>query len=197
MPAGVEALFAFLLAGILALLLVPLTDRLARHVGAIDVPDDQRSLHAVPTPRLGGLAIFVAVLAAALIWLPWDAETRAILVGAALITVLGAFVTKLLSLFRLKQVMQAGLAKFLPWKSLALNAAVSLAAAAPAMVVKTHLDLPPFPLLFVACLAYSVAWLVLAFALRLITVDERMALVGLLQRFPTNAAKFGELIRSF
>jgi UDP-GlcNAc:undecaprenyl-phosphate GlcNAc-1-phosphate transferase len=88
-PASLEALFAFLLAGVLALLLVPLTDRLARRIGAIDRPDDQRSLHAAPTPRLGGLAIFAAVLAAALIWLPWDAETRAILAGAALITVVG------------------------------------------------------------------------------------------------------------
>lgn len=89
MPASVEALLAFLLAGVLALLLVPLTDRLARRIGAIDRPDSQRSLHAAPTPRLGGLAIFVAVLAAALVWLPWDAETRAILAGAAVITAVG------------------------------------------------------------------------------------------------------------
>jgi UDP-GlcNAc:undecaprenyl-phosphate GlcNAc-1-phosphate transferase len=88
-PAGVEALLALLLAGILALLLVPLTDRVARRIGAIDHPDDQRSLHTAPTPRLGGLAIFVAVLVAALIWLPWDGETRAILTGAALITAVG------------------------------------------------------------------------------------------------------------
>jgi len=87
--APVEALLAFLLAGVLALLLVPLTDGLARRVGAIDHPDGQRSLHAAPTPRLGGLAIFAAVLVAALIWLPWDAETRAILAGAALITAVG------------------------------------------------------------------------------------------------------------
>ncbi len=36
MPAALDALLAFLLAGVLALLLVPLTDRLARRVGAID-----------------------------------------------------------------------------------------------------------------------------------------------------------------
>lgn len=88
MPASVDALLAFLLAGILALLLVPLTDRLARRVGAIDYPNE-RSLHEAPTPKLGGLAILVAVLAAGLIWLPWDAETRAILTGAILIAVVG------------------------------------------------------------------------------------------------------------
>lgn len=89
MDAAVEALLALALAGVLALLLVPVTDRVARRIGAIDHPDDQRSLHAAPTPRLGGLAIFAAVLAAALIWLPWNAETRSILAGAALITTVG------------------------------------------------------------------------------------------------------------
>jgi UDP-GlcNAc:undecaprenyl-phosphate GlcNAc-1-phosphate transferase len=88
MPASLDALFAFLLAGILALVLVPYTDRLARRVGAIDLPNE-RSLHEAPTPKLGGLAILVAVLVTGLIWLPWDAETRAILIGAVLITAVG------------------------------------------------------------------------------------------------------------
>jgi UDP-GlcNAc:undecaprenyl-phosphate GlcNAc-1-phosphate transferase len=87
-PNSLDALLAFLLAGVLALLLVPLTDRLARRVGAIDIPDD-RSLHEAPTPSLGGLAILVAVLAAGIVWLPWDAETRAILAGAVTIGVVG------------------------------------------------------------------------------------------------------------
>ena len=42
-----------------------------------------RSLHELPTPRLGGLAILAGVVAASLIWLPWNAETRAILTGAS------------------------------------------------------------------------------------------------------------------
>jgi UDP-GlcNAc:undecaprenyl-phosphate GlcNAc-1-phosphate transferase len=88
MPASLDALFAFLLAGLAAFLLVPFTDRLARRVGAIDYPNE-RSLHEVPTPKLGGLAILVGVLLTGLIWLPWDAETRAILVGAVLITGVG------------------------------------------------------------------------------------------------------------
>ena len=49
----------------------------------------ERSLHDVPTPKLGGLAILVAVLGAGAIWLPWDDETRSILGGAAAITLLG------------------------------------------------------------------------------------------------------------
>jgi UDP-GlcNAc:undecaprenyl-phosphate GlcNAc-1-phosphate transferase len=71
-----------------ALVLVPPTDRLARRVGAIDFPT-ARSLHEMPTPRLGGLAILVAVVVASLIWLPWSSETRAILAGAVAIALLG------------------------------------------------------------------------------------------------------------
>jgi UDP-GlcNAc:undecaprenyl-phosphate/decaprenyl-phosphate GlcNAc-1-phosphate transferase len=69
MPSSLDALLAFLFAAVLALLLVPLTDRLARRVGAIDFPNE-RSLHEAPTPRLGGLAILIAVLVTGLIWLP-------------------------------------------------------------------------------------------------------------------------------
>jgi UDP-GlcNAc:undecaprenyl-phosphate GlcNAc-1-phosphate transferase len=88
MPSTLDALLAFLLAGVLALALVPATDRLARRVGAIDFPGE-RSLHEIPTPRLGGLAILAAVLVTGLIWLPWDAETRSILAGAVLIAIVG------------------------------------------------------------------------------------------------------------
>jgi UDP-GlcNAc:undecaprenyl-phosphate GlcNAc-1-phosphate transferase len=88
MPGSVEALLAFLLAGVLTLLLVPLTDRLARRLGAIDLPNE-RSLHEAPTPKLGGLAILAGVLVAGLIWLPWDGETRAMLIGAVLIGLVG------------------------------------------------------------------------------------------------------------
>ncbi len=88
MPDSLDALFAFLLAGVVALLLVPLTDRLARRVGAIDVPGE-RSLHEAPTPRLGGLAILAGVLVSGLAFLPWDGETRAILCGALIIAAVG------------------------------------------------------------------------------------------------------------
>lgn len=87
-PTTADAILAFFLAGALALLLVPLTERLAIKVGAIDHPGE-RSLHTVPTPKLGGLGILVGALAAGLIWLPDDSETRAILYGAVAISAVG------------------------------------------------------------------------------------------------------------
>ena len=82
--------FAFLLAGVVALLLVPLTDRLARRVGAIDLPR-RRALAARRADAEAGRPGDPRrrSSSAALIWLPWDAETRAILAGAALIALVG------------------------------------------------------------------------------------------------------------
>jgi UDP-GlcNAc:undecaprenyl-phosphate/decaprenyl-phosphate GlcNAc-1-phosphate transferase len=87
-PEAIYALYAFLLAGLLAWTLVPLTERLAWKIGAIDYPRE-RSLHVVPTPKLGGLAILVGVLVAGALFLPTVAQTRAILGGAAVIAALG------------------------------------------------------------------------------------------------------------
>ena len=87
-PTSTDALFAFLLAGLVTLLLVPATRRLAIWLGAIDVPNE-RSLHSAPMPKLGGLAILAGVLVAGSIWLPWDDETRAILAGALVIAMVG------------------------------------------------------------------------------------------------------------
>ena len=88
MPTDTDALLAFLVAGLLALLLVPATRWLAIRVGAIDHPNE-RSLHQVPTPKLGGLAILVGALVAGLIWLPNDTESHAILIGAVAIAWVG------------------------------------------------------------------------------------------------------------
>jgi UDP-GlcNAc:undecaprenyl-phosphate/decaprenyl-phosphate GlcNAc-1-phosphate transferase len=87
-PDALDALFAFLVAGAVTLALTPLTIRLARRIGAIDLPNP-RSLHEQPTPKLGGLAILAGTLLAAVIWLPWDAETEAILAGAVVIAGVG------------------------------------------------------------------------------------------------------------
>jgi len=88
-PTILDAVLAFLLAGVVTFLLVPLTKPLAERLGAIDLPNP-RGLHEVPTARLGGLAILAGVLLAGIIWLPWDGESRAILAGAIVITLVGA-----------------------------------------------------------------------------------------------------------
>src|SRR5689334_25275206 len=87
-PTNQDALLAFLAAAAVALALVPLTRWLALRTGAIDYPNE-RSLHTVPTPKLGGLGILGAALLAGFVWLPPDTESHAILYGAIAIAYLG------------------------------------------------------------------------------------------------------------
>jgi len=68
-PSGLDALYAFAAATGVAVALTPLTMRLARRVGAVDLPSD-RGLSSRATPLLGGLGIFAALLVAGLLWLP-------------------------------------------------------------------------------------------------------------------------------
>lgn len=93
-PTELEALYAFLAAAAVAVLLTPLTMRFARLVGAIDRPRE-RGLSQRATPLLGGLAIFAGVLVAGLIWLPAGYQEKpelwhGVLIAAALITFVGA-----------------------------------------------------------------------------------------------------------
>jgi UDP-GlcNAc:undecaprenyl-phosphate GlcNAc-1-phosphate transferase len=100
-----DALFAFLVAMVVAALLTPLTARLARRVGAMVMPSE-RGLAERATPALGGLAILAGALVAALFWLPDTillrhtagtapgsagiVHTWTIMAGACLIALIGA-----------------------------------------------------------------------------------------------------------
>ena len=53
---------AFLLAFITSYVLTPYTIRLAKKVGALDIPKESRKIHEKPMPRLGGLAVILGFL---------------------------------------------------------------------------------------------------------------------------------------
>ena len=55
-----DIVITFLLAFITAFVVTPYTMRLAKKVGAIDIPD-KRKVHSKPIPRLGGIAIIVRI----------------------------------------------------------------------------------------------------------------------------------------
>jgi UDP-GlcNAc:undecaprenyl-phosphate GlcNAc-1-phosphate transferase len=84
-----RAVYACLVALATAALITPLVARLARRIGAVD-DVKERGLARAATPLLGGLAIFAGTLVASLLFLPDSPRTQAILVGAALITLVGA-----------------------------------------------------------------------------------------------------------
>jgi UDP-GlcNAc:undecaprenyl-phosphate GlcNAc-1-phosphate transferase len=56
---------------------------------AVDRPDSRR-LNRRPIPRLGGLAIFLGIVVPSLAFLDLSSETRGVLLGAAVATVVGA-----------------------------------------------------------------------------------------------------------
>jgi UDP-GlcNAc:undecaprenyl-phosphate/decaprenyl-phosphate GlcNAc-1-phosphate transferase len=56
-----SSLLSFGAALVLVYLLTPLVIRGAHQAGVLDVPIDQRRAHKIPTPRLGGVAVFVAI----------------------------------------------------------------------------------------------------------------------------------------
>ena len=82
-------LLAVLVASVLSFAATPLVKKLAVSVGAMDVPKDNRRMHKVPIPRLGGLAIFVAFVITVLIFAKIDRQMRGILIGSLLIVMLG------------------------------------------------------------------------------------------------------------
>src|SRR3954451_23096735 len=89
-----DALWGFLVAGVVAFCVAPLAARLARSIGAIDMPRE-RGLNDEPTPSLGGLAILAGIAVAGVIFLPLfghagvDEQTRGIVLGAVAIALVG------------------------------------------------------------------------------------------------------------
>ena len=82
-------LLAMLVAAAVSFAATPLAKTLACKVGAIDVPKDNRRMHKVPIPRMGGLAIFLAFLLSVLVFAEIDRQMQGILLGAIMIVILG------------------------------------------------------------------------------------------------------------
>ncbi len=78
-------------AGLLSFVATPIVRVLACRLGAVDVPKDSRRMHKEPIPRMGGLAIFFGFVVTALIFCRLDRQLVGILLGAAVIVVLGIF----------------------------------------------------------------------------------------------------------
>jgi len=85
---NVNILYIVLITFISSLILVPLIRDIAKHINAIDMPDE-RKVHKKPMPRLGGLAIFLSFLVGYMFFAPITTQMISILIGSILIIILG------------------------------------------------------------------------------------------------------------
>lgn len=85
-----ETLWAsFLMAFGLSMILTPVAIKIAVKIGAMDVPKDSRRMHTKPIPRFGGFAIFIGNTVSMACFLYWEPRILWILLGGAMIYILG------------------------------------------------------------------------------------------------------------
>ena len=85
---------ALVVALVVTMVVMPLVRRLAIRLGAIDMPgkagtDSERHLHTQPTPRMGGLAIFLGFCISMARFVQLNSQLTTMLAGALIIAVLG------------------------------------------------------------------------------------------------------------
>jgi UDP-GlcNAc:undecaprenyl-phosphate/decaprenyl-phosphate GlcNAc-1-phosphate transferase len=85
-----EVLYGALTALAVVVLLTPAVGGMARLLGVVDRSEEGRRTTPRGVPRLGGLALFLAILVPSLAFLPLGGEMRGILLGAAVATTVGA-----------------------------------------------------------------------------------------------------------
>lgn len=70
----------------LCFILIPISKR----IGLIDSPDEDRKIHTLPTPLVGGIAIFMAVSIISLIFLPYSQDLIGLYIACLLLVTVGA-----------------------------------------------------------------------------------------------------------
>lgn len=79
-------LAALAIAAVMCFFASPFAEKLARLIGAMDVPCDARRVHKKPIPRMGGLAIFIAFTTATMCFFPHlDRGYFGVLAGGAIL----------------------------------------------------------------------------------------------------------------
>lgn len=78
----------FLIALLASYILTPMAIKLAVKIGAMDAPD-ARKVHREPIPRMGGLAIYLAFVAAVLVSVPMSQQVMGLLIGGTVIVAVG------------------------------------------------------------------------------------------------------------
>jgi UDP-GlcNAc:undecaprenyl-phosphate/decaprenyl-phosphate GlcNAc-1-phosphate transferase len=84
-----DAVWGFVLAAAIVLVLTPAMAWLAPRIGALDVPTDRPRVHSVPMPRVGGVAIVAGILIPAALLIQPGGPYAGILIGTLCVAALG------------------------------------------------------------------------------------------------------------
>jgi len=83
-------LTTFIFSMLLTIVLIPVFCGIALRTGIfLDVPNDRRKIHQHPTPRIGGFAMTLGIIAPLLFWVEVGEYVKAVLLGAGVIVVFG------------------------------------------------------------------------------------------------------------
>ncbi len=85
----IDILGISLLSFLLTLYLIPLMIKAAKEMKILDIPDNNLKKHKEPTPYLGGLAIYMAIIFSTTLMIPFNKFTSAFFLGATMIVFLG------------------------------------------------------------------------------------------------------------
>lgn len=82
-------LVPLLFAGVISFIATPIIIKIAPLIGAMDIPKDERRVHSKPMPLLGGVAMYIATMAAILFFLPLTKTLISIIIGGTIIFLSG------------------------------------------------------------------------------------------------------------
>lgn len=83
-----EIIYMITIPFLFVLLVTPFIKKVANHIGAMDVPNE-RKVHKVPIPRLGGLGIYMGFLLGYILFGTMSIRMNAILIGSIIIIITG------------------------------------------------------------------------------------------------------------
>lgn len=83
-----EIIYMITIPFLFVLLVTPFIKKVANHIGAMDIPNE-RKVHKVPIPRLGGLGIYMGFLLGYILFGTMSIRMNAILIGSIIIIITG------------------------------------------------------------------------------------------------------------
>jgi len=121
------------------------------------------------------VGINLARLTLVLLMMGWFISTFQ-LMGAVLITLVGMLLARLLGVLRIRTLLQSSFKEVLPWKNLAGIMLAAGAAAIPAFIVNTRLDLPTLVVLPICGTVYVAVYALSVWIFGLVDESEKAAL---------------------